>query len=434
MRGKDPEHEVVISGIGIVSPLGSNNESIWENIIQKRTGIRKSMPEDPWYNSGISLASPVDYIEDFAELRNRKNKRFMRRNVLFFIEALRRAVEDAGIEEIIPENHKDIAIITSCGDSGTDFRIFLRSIRISLSDEDNKINMKRYGARGLNLQDPYYLMYDLVNSANCFSAIEYDFNGESNNFIMSGGTGMHSIKSGYETIKSGRSKLAVVGASESLLNGVEMLYLYNKFGGCSKTDDVENAVVPYSDEKHGLVFGEGAAVLILEELNHATQRSAPVYGKLSSYATCVDLNEDLFTADKTGEGVERCIQKCLSMNNDKIDQNSMVVTAGMALSNEDKGELNALQSLFADEEGVSYTTFKPNFGYIGPVSDVLELSVGLLCMKKNVVLPVKNIGDKPLKQKLRFCKQEEKKEINTVLSITKGFGGLNSCLLANKLA
>ncbi|MBN2534503.1 MAG: hypothetical protein JXB88_16590 [Spirochaetales bacterium] len=431
------EYEAVISGIGIVSPLGSDKQMVWENICRKKTGIRKAVHDDLCFNSGVPFISPVDYMHEFKKLNNRKNKRFMRRNVLFFLEALNLAIEDAKIGKQVADNHQDIAIITTCGDAGTDFRLFLPSVLRSIDEKSGtrEVNMKIFGSRGLALLDPYFLIYDLLNSANCFAAIEHGINGDSNNFIMSGGAGFHSVKAGWEVIKSGKTKIAITGVTESLLNSAEMQYLYRRFGYPGKAVNGDNAIIPYSDEKEGLFFGEGAVVLILEEYNHAKNRGAHVYGKIHSYATCVDLNPELFSGDAGGEGVMRCLKKCLDMHEDdkKNVTPSLVITAGMALKNEDDGELHALKHLFHDTPGIHYATFKPNFGYIGPVSDVLEFVIGLLAMKKEQVPPVKNLGNKARGMNFNVSDKEYTASINDVLSLAKGLGGINSALFVRKI-
>lgn len=421
--------EVVITGYGVISPLGIGNEENKRALLSGQSGIK---PVTLFDTAGLSLSVGGE-IQGFSPrkfFKNRSNVKFTNRSSRFAMAAAAFAKEMAGLSEdnYDPEN---TGLYIGSGETGLEATDFFPALDVSFDFEKGEIDFKKYGADGLIELNPFIGLTSLPNNGLCFLSIEHNIRGQNNNYIKSSVASGEALGMAYKSIKWGYADVIFAGGYDSLLNF--FVYLAYEKAGLLPPGGEEIYRV-YDNTHSGMILGEGAGIVILEESGHAKKRGAPVYGKITGFAEANEAH-DLVKFPPEPEGMVYAIEQALEEANAGKDEIDLISPQASGLGDGDIYEARAIQRVFADRAlEIPVAAFTPLTGFMGAASGVMDLIYSLFQVEENKILPIPyfdssrrrpgcglNLVDKPLDR-----------EIKKFLDINYAIGGSCTCLVVEK--
>jgi len=421
--------EVVITGYGIISPLGIGNEANKNAILSGKSGIK---PITLFDTDGLSLSVGGE-IQGFSPgkfFKNRSNVKYTNRSSRFSLAAAAFARENArlGEADYDPEN---TGLYIGSGETGMEATDFFPALDVSYDHEKGEIDFKKYGEVGLVELDPFIGLTSLPNNGLCFLSIEHNIRGQNNNYIKSSVASGEAIGMAYKSIKWGYADVVFAGGYDSLINF--FVYLaYEKAGLLPGNGDEIYRV--YDRTWSGLIPGEGAGIVILEELEHARQRGAPIYAKITGFA---EANEayDLIKFPPEPGGMIYSINQALQEANAAKDEIDFISPQAMGLRDGDIYEAKAIKKVFGElSAGIPVTTFTPLTGFMGAASGVVDLIYSLFQLEKNTILPIPNTALAARREECDLNLVDKPLDINIkkFLSVNYAIGGASACLVVEK--
>ena len=401
---------VVVTGMGIVSCIGSDLDTVTGSLRNMTSGI-VAAPEytDLGFRSQVHGVPKIDLDED--GLIDRKLRRFMGDGSAYNYVAMQRAIDDAGLEEDDISNERSGIIVGSGGPS--------TSNQVAAADITREKSPKRVG--------PYMVPRCMSSTASATLATPFRIKGVNYSISSACSTSAHCIGNGAEQIQLGKQDIVFAGGSEELHWTLSVLF--DAMGAMSSkyNDTPEKAARAYDANRDGFVIAGGAGMLVLEELEHAKARGAKIYGELVGYGATSD-GYDMVAP--SGEGGTRSMKMAMSTIGDRtVDY---INTHGTSTPVGDIVELNAIRDAFADrkQDLPMISATKSLTGHSLGAAGVQEAIYSLLMLNNNFVAGSANIEtlddgakDFPIAQETK-----ENAGVNTVLSNSFGFGGTNATL------
>ncbi len=421
--------EVVITGYGIISPLGIGNEANKNALLQGHGGIK---PITLFDTDGLSLKVGGE-IQGFSPakfFKNRSNVKYTNRSSRFVMAAAAFAKEKAGLTEdnYNPEN---TGLYIGSGETGLEATDFFPALDVSYDHEKGEIDFKKYGELGLVELDPFIGLTSLPNNGLCFLSIEHNIRGQNNNYIKSSVASGEAIGMAYKSIKWGYADVIFAGGYDSLINF--FVYLAYEKAGLLPPKGEEIYRV-YDRTWNGMIPGEGAGIVILEELAHAKKRGVPIYGKITGFA---EANEayDLVQFPPEPEGMIYAIRQALQEANASQDEIDLISPQASGLRDGDIYEAKALQRVFGKQGlKIPVTTFTPLTGFMGAASGVVDLIYSLFQVEENKIFPIPNLTRATQREEceLNLVTQPMAKDIKRFLNLNYAIGGSSTCLVVEK--
>ncbi len=423
------DREVVITGYGVISPLGIGNEENKNAILNGNSGIK---PITLFDTGGLNLSMGGE-IQGFSPrkfFKNRSNVKYTNRSSRFSLAAAASAKENArlGEADYDPEN---TGIYIGSGETGMEATDFFPALDVSYDHEKKEIDFKKYGEVGLVELDPFIGLTSLPNNGLCFLSIEHNIRGQNNNYIKSSVASSEAIGMAFKSIKWGYADVIFAGGYDSLINF--FVYLaYEKAGLLPENGDEIYRV--YDRDWNGLILGEGAGIIILEELAHARQRGAPIHAKITGFA---EANEayDLIKFPAEPGGMIYAIEQALQEANAGKDEIDFISPQAMGLRDGDIYEAKAIQTVFGELSArIPVTTFTPLTGFMGAASGVIDLIYTLFLVEERKVLPIPNLDISRRREEceLNLVTQPMDKDIKRFLNLNYAIGGSSTCLVVEK--
>ena len=400
---------VVITGIGIVSCLGNNQEEVYRSLLNSKSGITFS-EEYKEYNLKSNIhGKPNIKLEDHVD---RKFIRFMGPGSAYNYISMMEAVKDAGLEE------KDVSNISSgmiMGSGGPSIENVILA-----ADKTREKNPKRMG--------PFVVPRTMSSTASATLAVPFKIKGVNYTISSACATSGHCIGNGMELIQLGKQKIIFAGGSDEVHFAMTAMFDAMTALSSKYNDTPEKASRPYDKTRDGFVISGGGGVLVLEEYEHAKARGAKIYAELTGYGATSD-GYDMVAP--SGEGAERCMKMALNTSKNKIDY---INTHGTSTPVGDITELNAVGKVFTDYKPKISST-KSLSGHSLGATSVHEAVYSLIMMKNNFISASVNITDMDdeAKQYPIVTKVEKDIELNSVMSNSFGFGGTNATLVFEKI-
>ncbi len=366
---------VVVTGLGLVTPLGLSVGETWDRGIKGESGIGPLRRFDV---SGYCCTSGAE-VSDFEltdSLRFPKNLKFMGKSVQCAVRAAKEAVESSKIllSDLDPYR---IGIYTGSGDTGLEYTDFFRAMSFVWTDEEH-FDFSSLGGRASRLVDPYFSLRTLSNAGVAFLASEFAARGPSANFVQGDTASALAISSAFHDLLENRCDVAIVGGYDSLLN--VSTYLAYEGVGLLSSSRPEEAYRPFDRNRDGIVLGEGAGFLVLESLGHAEQRGASILGEIVGLVCSTSVADA--TEPKGSEELARtAIGEAVGEN--KVD---FTIAHGIGTPSGDRHEARILHSIFGDT--VPITALKSQTGYLGAATAAVELTIGLLSAQSRLIPPV----------------------------------------------
>ena len=401
---------VVITGMGIVSCLGNNQEEVYQSLINGKSGITYA-EEYKEYNLKSQIhGKPNIKLEDFID---RKTIRFMGSGSAYNYIAMHEAIKDSGLEE------KDVSNFTTgiiMGSGGP-------------SIENVVLSVDKTRAKTPKLMGPFIVPRTMGSTASATLAVPFKIKGVNYTISSACATSGHSIGNAMELIQYGKQNIVFAGGSEELHWAMTAMFDAMTALSSKYNDTPEQASRAYDKTRDGFVIAGGGGVLVLEELEHAKARGAKIYAELTGYGATSD-GYDMVAP--SGEGAVRCMQMALSTKrNKKIDY---INTHGTSTPVGDITELRAVGEVFKDEIPKISST-KSLSGHPLGAASVHEAIYCLIMMKNKFIAASANITEMDDKaKKFPIVTQVQKNiELNCVMSNSFGFGGTNAALVFEKI-
>ncbi len=415
---------VVVTGLGLVTPLGGDVETSWSNLIAGKSGAGPITRFDA-SNQKCQIAcevKPKDHEFGFDPDKrvDHKVQRQVDPFIIYGIDAAGQALEDAGLEDMDDDLKERTGCSIGSGIGG------LPGIELE------SVNLHE---RGPGRVSPHFVHGRLINLISGQVSIKYGLMGPNHAVVTACSTGAHSMGDAARMIKDGDADVMLAGGAESTINPLGVAgFAQARALNMSMNDRPEEASRPYDKDRDGFVMGEGAGVVVLEEYEHAKARGAKIYAEVVGYGLSGDAYH-VTAPHPEGKGAELAMKMALKkagMGPGDIDYVNAHGTSTMA----DTVELGAVKRVLGDDlGGASMSSTKSAIGHLLGGAGAVEAIFCILAMRDGVVPPTLNLHNPdegtegvdlvPLKSKQR--------EVNSVLNNSFGFGGTNACLIMKKV-
>ena len=400
---------VVITGIGVVSCLGNNQEEVYQSLLNTKSGI-SFCEEYKEYNLKSHIhGKPNIKLEDHID---RKVIRFMGDGSSYNYIAMQEAIKDSGLEEKDVSNFTTGIVMGSGGPS-------IKNV-ILAADKTREKNPKKMG--------PFIVPRTMASTASATLAVPFKIKGVNYTISSACATSGHCIGNAMELIQLGKQNVILAGGSDELHWALTAMFDAMTALSSKYNDTPKNASRAYDKTRDGFVIAGGGGVLVLEEYEHAKARGAKIYAELTGYGATSD-GYDMVAP--SGEGAVRCMKMALSTARNKIDY---INTHGTSTPVGDITELKAVGETFG-EEVPKISSTKSLSGHPLGAASVHEAIYSLIMMKNNFIAASANVNDMDDEAK-KFpiiTKVEKNVTLNSIMSNSFGFGGTNATLVFEKI-
>lgn len=408
------KNRVVITGMGAITPIGKNVDEFFKSIVSSKCGIDNITLFDTT-NFKVKLASEVKEYnsEDYFD---RKSAKRLDRFTQFGMIAAREAIKDSGINEE-NTNLERVGIIVSSGIGG------LNTI------EEQNLNLN---TKGPDRVSPMYIPMAISNMAAGNIAIDLGLKGESSSIVTACASGTHSLGEAFRLIRHGYQDAVLAGGCEASITPSGIAG-FTTIKALNTTEEKTRASIPFDKERAGFVMGEGAGVLVLEELEHAKARGAKIYAEVVGYGASSDAYH-ITSPAPNGEGGKRAMLNAIKDANIKPEDITYINAHGTSTHLNDMYETAAIKSAFANcYEKLYVSSTKGHTGHLLGAAGAIE---AIVCAKaiENGIIP-QTIG---YKQKDDDCDLNVvpnvpiNKDVEYAMSNSLGFGGHNSSIIIKK--
>lgn len=412
---------VVITGMGIVSPVGTGIEHAWKNVVAGNSGIR---PIDVFDASdmasqiaGVPVAGTEPGQYDPNTVVDPREQRRMDKFITYGVVAANEALTDAGLLDYAGDKERfGVSIGSGIGGLNTIY--------------ETCVELHENGPRAVS---PFFIPKAIINMVAGQVSIKYGLKGPNISIVTACATGAHSIGEGARLIMHGDADIMICGGAEGAVGRIGMAGFASMKALSTRNDDPAGASRPWDKTRDGFVMAEGAGILILEEYEHAKARGAKIYGEIAGYGMTGDAYHMTAPAEG-GEGGMRAMKAALKdagMTPDDIDYiNAHGTSTGLG----DIGELTAVKTLFADNKNVCMSSTKSVTGHMLGAAGAVESIFCTLAIRDGIVPPTINLND-PIDEVGDFNlvpNKAEKKEIKAAINNSFGFGGTNASLIIKK--
>jgi 3-oxoacyl-[acyl-carrier-protein] synthase II len=411
---------VVVTGLGVVSPLGLGAERSFDALIQGHSGIgpltRFDVSDLPTKIAGQVPRGPDAGQYDPLRVANAKELRRYDEFILFALAAADEAVADSGWKPETEEQRERSGVLIGSGIGG------LPSIA------ENAVKLEKEGPRRIS---PYFSPGSLINEASGVVSIRHGFKGPNHAVVTACATGAHALGDAGRLISLGDADVMLAGGSEAATCRLTLAgFAIMRAISTGFNDRPLEASRPWDRARDGFVIGEGAGAVVLEELEHAKRRGARIYGELMGYGMSGDAYH-LSAPDPRGDGARRAMSAALKraqLNPDQIDYINAHATSTPV---GDPVEINAVKALFgAHAHTLAMSSTKSATGHLLGAAGAVEAIFTLLALRDSVLPPTLNLHDPDPECDLDLVPLAARpKKIRYALSNSFGFGGTNAALV-----
>lgn len=408
------KRRVVVTGIGALSPIGNDAVTTWENAKKGTNGIdfiTKYDPELTQVKIGGELKD-FDLVEVFGKKATKRNDDF----VLYALHATREAVTDSGLD--FPNMNTDrVGVYYASGIGG---------LKVIAAEED------KAKARGYDRISPFFIPSAIINIAAGQIAIEHGLHGMATSAVTACASATNSIGDAFRAIRDGYLDIVIAGGAESTLiplgvGGFSVMQALNK------SNDPSYASIPFDENRSGFVMGEGAATLVLEDLESAVSRGAKIYAEVVGYGATCDAYH-VTGPDPEAIGAKRCMEMAVSDAGLQMSDVDYINAHGTSTPLNDKTETLAIKKAFEDHAyKLNVSSTKSMTGHLLGASGAIEAIFAALSTRDNFIPPTINTKTLDPVCDLNYTLHEGvEKEVNVAISNSLGFGGHNATIAFKK--
>jgi 3-oxoacyl-[acyl-carrier-protein] synthase II len=417
---------VVVTGMGMVTPLGCGVEQTWARLIKGESGAKKVDTFEvsdlackiacmiPRGDGSNGTYNPDQWMEP-------KEQRKVDEFIVFAMCAARQALDDAGWKPKTPDEQNTTGVLIGSGIGGIE------------GIADTAVTLHEKGPRRVS---PFFIPGRIINLASGYVSIEHGLKGPNSAVVTACSTGAHAIGDAGRLIAFGDADVMVAGGAESPVNRMALAG-FNALRALSTAfnDHPTRASRPYDKDRDGFVMGEGAGVVVLEALDHAKARGAKIYGELIGYGMSGDAYH-ITAPDPNGDGAFRCMSMALKRAGVTADDIDYINAHGTSTPMGDEIELGAVQRLAGNAAGrISMSSTKSCVGHLLGAAGAIEAIFSILAIRDGIAPPTINLDNPSVESPIDLVPhQARKREINTALSNSFGFGGTNASLIFRRYA
>ena len=408
------ERRVVITGLGAISPLGENVEELWDGIKNTKCGIDEITLIDT-STFKTKLAGEVKNYEPTKYFEFKQSKRLDKVSQFAMI-AAREAFLDSKINE---ENtdYNNVGIYIGSGIGG-------------FSTIESQCNT--CFEKGNGRVSPLFIPMGICNMPTGNVAIDLGLKGESIAMVTACASSTHSVGEAYRTIKHGYEDVVLAGGSEAAITKTGIAGFEN-MKALSASIDKTRASIPFDKERTGFVMGEGAGVLVLEELEHAIRRGAKIYAEVVGYGATSDAYH-ITSPELEGEGAARAMERAIKDAGIEKECIDYINAHGTSTHLNDSIETKAIKKVFGEHaKKLKVSSTKGNTGHLLGAAGVIEAIISTKAIESSIVPPTINYKEKDEECDLDIVPNEpQKKDLKYVMSNSLGFGGHNASIIIKK--
>ena len=416
---------VVVTGIGMVSPLGAGAESTWKQVLESKSGaarIEKFDVSDLPCKIACEVKRGDGASDSFHpdKWMEPKEQRKVDDFIIFAMAAAGQAIEDAGWHPKSADDQANTGVLIGSGIGGIE------------GIAETALVLKERGPRRVS---PFFIPGRLINLASGYVSIAHGLKGPNHAVVTACSTGAHAIGDAGRMIALGDVDVMLAGGTESPVNRLSVAgFCACKALSTSFNDTPAKASRPYDKDRDGFVMGEGAGVVVLEEFEHAKARGAKIYAELIGYGLSGDAHHITAPAPD-GDGAQRCMTMAIKRAGIAPAEVDYINAHGTSTPMGDEIELNAVQRIVGNAAGrISMSSTKSATGHLLGAAGAVEAIFSLLAIRDQIAPPTINLDNPSIETPIDLVPHTpRKREINTVLSNSFGFGGTNASLVFRRL-
>jgi len=417
---------VVVTGLGLVTPLASGTEQTWQRLRSGTSGIKRidkfDVSDIPCKIAGqVPRGDGADGSFNPDEWMEPKEQRKVDDFILFAVAAATQALNDAGWQPRQYEDQITTGVLIGSGIGGVEG---IAETALLLRD------------RGPRRVSPFFIPGRLINLASGYVSIAHSLKGPNHAVVTACSTGAHAIGDAGRLIALGDADVMVAGGTESPVNRISLA----GFAACRAlstgfNDTPERASRPYDRDRDGFVMGEGAGAVVLEEYEHARRRAARIYGELIGYGLSGDAYHITAPAED-GDGAFRCMSGAIRRAGISPSDIDYINAHGTSTPLGDEIELKAVERLVGNAAGsIAMSSTKSSIGHLLGAAGAVEAIFCLLALRDGVVPPTLNLDNPSIATSIDLVPHKARQRpVEVALSNSFGFGGTNASLIFRKMA
>src|SRR5688572_14942781 len=416
---------VVVTGLGLVTPLGCGVEATWANILAGKSGANRindfevdDIACQIAHRLPLGAAADGKYNPD--EWMDTKEQRKVDPFIVYAMAASKQAIDDAGVEPKTSEEQERIGVLIGSGIGGVG------------GIYDASITLHEKGPRRIS---PFFIPGRLINLASGYVSIRFGLKGPNHSVVTACSTGAHAIGDSWRLIAMGDADVMVAGGAESAVNRLAMA----GFAACRAlstgfNDEPQKASRPYDKDRDGFVMGEGAGVVVLEDYERAKSRGAKIYGEVVGYGMSGDAYH-ITAPSEDGDGGYRCMQAAIKRAGISASDIDYINAHGTSTPLGDEIELGAVTRLLGNHASeASMSSTKSAVGHLLGAAGSVEAIFSLLAIRDNVAPPTINLDNPSVESAIDLVPHKPRqRQIDVALSNSFGFGGTNASLIFRRV-
>jgi len=405
--------KVVVSGIGVISPIGSDLKTFWANLVNGKSGIRTITQFDT-STFDCSIAGEVPDFNPALFFKNPKDVRRTDRFAQFGLAAAKLALQDSGID-LQKVDRSRFGVLVGSGIGG------LKSL------EDQHTVLMNKGASRVS---PFMVPMMIVNMASGLIAMEYDLEGPNFSIVTACATGANSIGEAWRMIRGGEGDVFLAGGTEAVVCPLGIAGFISMRAMSKRNEEPERASRPFDRDRDGFVMGEGAGILVLEEYEHAKARGAEIYCELAGYGLTCDAYH-MTSPRPDGTTVARAMQSAVDHAEARVTDIDYINAHATSTQVGDVCETNAIKLLAGDyaKRGLLVSSTKSMTGHLLGGAGGVESAVCALSVKHGIIPPTINLDNPDPECDLDYVPHAAReKKVRLALNNSFGFGGHNATL------
>lgn len=406
---------VVITGVGMVTPLGTGVEKNWESLIAGKSGIAKLTRFD-CSDFPVQIAGEVkDFNSD--DFVDKKEARRFDPFIIYAIAAADMAMKSSGLSEYPFVSERAGALIGS-GIGGFQ----------TICD-----NHEAYLKGGYKKVSPFFIPSAIINMASGIVSIKHKLLGPNSSVVTACATGTHAVGDAFKIIARGDADIMLSGGAEYPVTAVAIAGFANMKALSRRNDEPEKASRPFDKDRDGFVAAEGAGVLVLESLEHAEKRGANIIAEVVGYGLTGDAHH-ITAPDDTGQGARRCMQMAINDAGINPSEVGYINAHGTSTEYNDMFETLAIKEVFGEHAyKLNISSTKSMTGHMLGAAGAVEAIFSALALKEGIIPPTINLDNPDERCDLNYTPNKAvKADIKYALSNSFGFGGTNASILLKK--
>jgi 3-oxoacyl-[acyl-carrier-protein] synthase II len=410
------ERRVVVTGIGVVSPLGNDLDTLWKNLVAGKCGIQRITQFDA-STFDTQIAAEVGEFSAAESFPSPKEARRTDRFAQFGIYAGHRALLDSGLDLNVA-NRDEIGVFIGSGIGG-----------LTTTEEQHKVLLNK----GPGRLSPFMIPMLILNMASGLFSMYFKLRGPNVATCSACATANHAIGEAWRTLKMGDAKVMFAGGTEATITSLGIGGFCAMKAMSTRNDEPQRASRPFDVDRDGFVMGEGAGVLVLEELEHARARGARIYCELLGYGNTADANHMTAPAPQ-GEGASRCMR--MALRNACLNPTDIhyINAHGTSTPQGDICETQAIKTVFGEHaRKLAVSSTKGATGHMLGAAGAVEMAICAKAIQSQVAPPTINLDKPDPECDLDYVPHTAREmKIDAIINNSFGFGGHNASIIARK--